>query len=100
MNKKKIVFTNIQLQLLDKFIKDDHLRRIIKDSLDKNKIYESNYATGKSFAVLAENEIELLFNELTYLLTSHGLKNNQELNDFGLAIEEILDLINDQRVNT
>ncbi len=41
---------------------------------------------------LTEEETSVLLDELTLLLTSKGLKKNDEPNSFGLFVEELIDV--------
>ena len=48
--------------------------------------------TNRYQIYLTEKEISILLDELTLLLTSKGLKKNDEPNNFGLFVEELIDV--------
>ncbi len=84
-------------------IKKDQLSFLIKNLLDQsviNKLKNFNSEiliindsqTNRCQISLNDVEVSSLLDELTLLLTSEGLKLNDEPNDFGLLIESLIDI--------
>ncbi len=92
MNEKIYIFKENQLLFLRETISNKLLKEKIEDVFEKKKIVVKNYLTGKYLITLSNQETCLLLDELTFLFTSKGLRENGEPNCFGLSTEELIDI--------
>lgn len=96
----KVSMHNITLELekskidfLLKTIKKDELISKCTQALNKGQLYEKNYPTARYLITFSDSEKELLLDELSFLLTSIGLDQHDEVNEQGLLIDHIIDLL-------
>ncbi len=80
-------------------IKQHHLHFLIENVSNENVLYKlrgllklGNLDSNKLSISFSSKEISMILDELTLLFTSKGLKKNDEPNDFGLLIEELIDI--------
>jgi len=82
---EKYLVTKQQLIFLKDIIRNKKIAKILQN-INENKPSHSHTI------YISPIELEILFDELTYLITDAGLDKNSEPNDLGLKIEALIDV--------
>lgn len=89
---QEIDFKKDQIDFLLDYIKDEKLRSKFFQGLAEGRIYKKSHPTDQYLILFSNREVELILDELSFLITSIWLNENCEINEFGSIIEDVIDL--------
>lgn len=85
----KIKLKQKQIMFLLNNLSNKELKLKLDNALENAK---KNQSTNRILISFSNNEKTIMLDELTYLLTSIGLDDEETINQQGLIIEDIIDL--------
>lgn len=84
------------LQFLLEWLPQGELTEVIEDSRSKGEfLAKGMYPTGKYLLEISNEQVEVIQEELSVLLTVKGLGDDGEPNAVGLLIEKLIDHFSD-----
>lgn len=83
---QKIYLKNDQADFLIQIISEDNVRRAFQDSKNTTEKNSNTVVVN-----LEKSQIELILDDLTQHLVSFGFDQTEQINGFGLEIEEFID---------
>ncbi|CCB85489.1 putative uncharacterized protein [Parachlamydia acanthamoebae UV-7] len=87
-------FTHAQISLLSDCIADKNIKEKCIRTIKEERIYEEKHPTNKYNIKFSSDEKAQILDELTFLLTEKGLNFDDNVNDYGKKIEDLIDKFN------
>jgi len=85
-----------ELQFLLEWLPQGELTEVIENSINKGEhLAKETYPTGKYFLEISNEQVDVIQEELSMLLTAKGLGNDGEPNAIGFLIENLIDRFSD-----